>query len=797
MMRPPRAARVGDPEAETMSKLEIRLLGGFDARLDGRQVTGFESQKVRGLLAYLALSGGKSVSRERLADLLWAEKGGDAARRNLRQATHNLRSAFAAAGGDGLLSTTYHELRLDPEREIWVDVEQFEQALRRGFTASGPDPYQLTVAARLYNGDLLAGFFIKDSPPFEEWLVDEQERLREAAIETYRTLIDVYRARGEHRMGIQYARRLLAVDPLSERAHRDLMELFALTGRRNRALAHFEKLRNLLNDELGVEPLEETTALYQSILVQDLPAAEEEADEAAEPLIPMVGRREALADLQREWQAVLDGGGRMTLIAGEAGIGKTRLMKSFVDAATSQRRAIVLRGRSYADAPLLSYGPFEEIAVNALAEVLSEDHDALAQRMSAESRGDLLALAPSLAETAPRFAAGAADAERPGADRVAESFLRLLAELGPLLEDSDTEVPAILMIDDLQWSDAASLDLLAEIVARLTEAPVWVVAGLGTGGSAPPHPLLAATAAAPDGEPRVSRLELRRLDPDAVHEVASTLVGIELAEELAGFLVRHARGLPLAVAELVNFLWDTDRLQPRGAGRWSLQGDLESTEVPESLEELILRRVRRLPTSARRLLSIAAVYGQTFDAEVVQAADGEHIAVVEICVQLMLEKWLIRQAPTSWSDTRRERDVVLWARGARRGAFDFAHEAIREAILSEVNPLRRQVMHRAVATALRAARADDPEGVGERLAYHYLAAAEWAEALPFLERAAADADRRGAPAAAIQYAERALAAIDRILAGRASAAEREDLAKRRERLAARAGRGAISEPSRA
>ncbi len=777
-----------------MSTLEIRLLGGFDARLDGRQIAGFESQKVRALLAYLALQRDRGVSRERAASLLWAEKSDESARRNLRQAIHNLRTTFAGAGGDGLLESDRHFLRLDPSRELSVDVERFERALRRGFTPSGPDPYQLTVAARLYNGDFLAGFFIKDSPPFEEWLIAEQERLREAAIETYRTLIDAYRARGEHRMGIQYARRLLAVDPLSERAHRDLMELFALTGRRNRALAHFEKLRNLLNEELGVEPLEETTALYQSILVQDLPAAEEEADEAAEPLIPMVGRREPLAELQREWRSVLDGGGRMTLVTGEAGIGKTRLIKSFVDAATSQRRAIVLRGRSYADAPLVSYEPFAEIAANALAEVLSEDHEALARRMPAESRGDLVAIAPDLEARAPRFTAGAAAATRPSAGRLAESLLRLLAELGPLLEDSDTEVPAILMIDDLQWSDAASLDLLSEIVARLGGAPVWVLAALRTGGAAPSHPLLEA-AAATGGEARVFRLDLHRLDPAAVHEIASTLVGIELAEELAAFLDRHGRGLPLAVAELVNFLWDGDRLEPRGAGRWSLKGDLGAIEVPESLDELILRRVRRLPTSARRLLSIAAVHGQTFDAEIVQAADGEHLAVVEICIQLMLEKWLIRQAPTSWSDTRRERDIVLWARGARRGAFEFAHEAIRRAVLSEVNPLRRQVMHRAVAEALRASRDGDSEGVAERLAHHYLAAAEWAPALPLLERSAAAADARGAPAAATEHAERALAAIERILAGRTSAAEREDLAARRERLEALVR--SISEPSRA
>ncbi len=763
-----------------MRTIEIRLLGGFDARLDERQVSGFESQKVRALLAFLALNREQGISRERLAGLLWAEKAEESARRNLRQAIHNLRSTFAQAGGDGLLSTDRHFLQFAPEGEVWVDVERFEEAVARGFTETGPDPYQLTVAARLYNGDFLAGFFIKDSPPFEEWLVAEQERLREAAIETYRTLIGAYRARGEHRMGIQYARRLLAVDPLSESAHRDLMELFALTGRRNRALAHFEKLRLLLQDELGVEPLEETTALYQSILVQELPADSSEEDDAVEPLIPMVGRREPLAVLQSEWRAVLQTGGRVTLVTGEAGIGKTRLMKSFVDAATSQRRAIVLRGRSYAEAPLVGYRPFAEILTSALAEVLPEDQEILSGRLSKEIRGELLAVAPGLAASAPAFAAGAAAAAPSGRQRRAEALLALVAELGQVLEDTDVPVPAILMLDDLQWADRASLELLETLAKLLPAVPVWVLAGQSGG--------------APEaGGLEAVRLPLRRLEAAEVHEIASTLVGIEAASQLSSFLDRHGEGLPLAVAELVNHLWDEGRLEPRGAGFWSLRGDLEELAVPESVGELVMRRVRRLPTSARRLLAIAAVCGQSFDAEIVQAADGEHIAVIEICVQIMLEKWLIRQSPTSWSENRRERDVVLWARGVRRGSFEFAHDAIRRAILADMNPIRRQVMHRAVAAALEAARGDEPERVREELAYHYVAGGEWEQALPFLEESMLAAQRAGAPQAASAHAERALAAIDRVLAGRTSAAGREELAARRERL--ETFQRSISEPS--
>ena len=195
-----------------MSRLDIRLLGGFDARIAGQPIQGFESQKVRALFAFLACQQERGASRDQLAGLLWGEKSDEAARRNLRQALHNLRLACAETDPEAeVLLAAQGQLCIHPELDCWVDSVQFEEAIDRGFLAGGADPYQLAKAARLYTGDFLAGFFIKDSPPFEEWMICEQERLRESAIETFRTLIGAYMARGEYRLGIQYARRLLAV----------------------------------------------------------------------------------------------------------------------------------------------------------------------------------------------------------------------------------------------------------------------------------------------------------------------------------------------------------------------------------------------------------------------------------------------------------------------------------------------------------------------------------------------------------------------------------------------------------
>ncbi|MGB6001978.1 MAG: hypothetical protein WBI00_15985, partial [Thermoanaerobaculia bacterium] len=225
-------------------------------------------------------------------------------------------------------------------------------------------------------------------------------------------------------------------------------------------------------------------------------------------------------------------------------------------------------------------------------------------------------------------------------------------------------------------------------------------------------------------------------------------------EELADFLSRQSAGLPLTATEMVNLLWDDGTLMPRGAGRWVLRGKLDPRRHSLNLHQLIQLRIRRLPTSARRLLAVAATIGQRFDVELLQKAAGEHMAVVDTCLQLMLERWLVRQSPSTWSPSRRERDILLWAQGIRRGWFEFSHAGIRSAILSDIRPRRRGSLHREVADALRETRGQDVDGFHEALAYHELAAGRPESALDALETALRHAETIGADETASWYRQR-------------------------------------------
>ena len=752
-----------------MNELEVRFLGGFDVRLRDRAVQNFESQKVRGLFAYLACHRRRALTRERLATLLWGEKADEAARRNLRQALHNLRTVFSEFGDpDKIIMVSPTELQIHPDLDCWVDVEEFGLATQRGLRAEGPDPYQLSTAARLYTGDFLAGFLVKDSPGFEEWVVGEQERLREVAIDAYAALIEHYLQRGEYHLGIQYARRLVAIDPLSERAHRQMMRLCALSGRRTRALAQFEKLRNLLQAELAVEPVEETTQLYRSILSQEVPDdADDTVEEPVGPLIPLVGRRDAYQELQHQWQEVVEGRGRLSLIVGETGVGKSRLLKSFTDAATSQRRVIVVRGRACEAAPQVGYGPFAEVVVSAFAELLPEEQEALVARLDPESAGDLARLAPAAFEDF-QLAPASQDTDTLSPARLASSLSKLLALLSAHHGDAAGGAPVIVLMDDVQWFDEASLDLLSALLPVIAESRTWILAGIS--GDTPARLSLDPDSAI------VDHIFLSRLGTEVIHEVSIALIGSRGAQQLSDFLTRWSKGLPLALAELINFLWDEGILTPDGRGHWLVRGDLEGVTPPSGdVSQLIQYRIRRLPTSARRLLAISAIVGQRFDADLMQFADGEHPEVVEVCIQLMLERWLIRQSPASWQEAGRERDIVLWGQGVRRGIFEFAHEEIRNAVLEEINPIRKQAMHRAVSRALRYSRGSDLESICEGLAHHDIASGDWQNALPCLESAAQRASTVGANEIARRYYELALQTIDRLAKEAASDRARQDL----------------------
>ncbi len=245
-----------------MAHLSLSLLGPFQAALDGNPVTAFESDKVRALLAYLAVEADRPHRRDKLAGLLWPERPNRDARSNLRYALYNLRQAIGdRQATPPFLHVSRQTIQFNGDSESWVDVMAFTNRLEPSRRTDG----DLEEAIDLYRGEFLEGFYVGDSAPFEEWVLFKREQLRRQAMSTLRHLATTYEERRQYGRALPYAWRRVELEPWQEQAHRQLMRLLALDGQRGAALAQYEACRRALAEELSVEPAEETTRLYEQI----------------------------------------------------------------------------------------------------------------------------------------------------------------------------------------------------------------------------------------------------------------------------------------------------------------------------------------------------------------------------------------------------------------------------------------------------------------------------------------------------------------------------------------------------
>ncbi len=322
-----------------MARLSILLLGPLQVTLDGQPVTAFESDKVRALLAYLAVEADRPHRRERLAGLLWPDWPERAARTNLRGALSNLRSAIgdrppaeSDAAAPSFLLVSPQTIQFNAASDAWADVLAFNQRLAGGPPSSAsPEAMQrLEEAVALYRGPFLEGFSLPDSTAFEEWMLFQGERFHRLAVEALHTLGEWHAQQGQLELALPHAWRQVELDPWREGGHQQAMRLLAAGGRRAEALAQYETCRRQLAEALGVEPSGETVALYEQIrdgtigapspVPVPLPATPRHNLPAQ--LTPFVGREAELALIR---DRLRDPACRLLTLVGEGGIGKTRL----------------------------------------------------------------------------------------------------------------------------------------------------------------------------------------------------------------------------------------------------------------------------------------------------------------------------------------------------------------------------------------------------------------------------------------------------------------------------------------
>ena len=324
-----------------MTGLALALLGSFQATLNGIMIAGFESDRVRALLAYLAVEPDRSHRRETLTGLLWPDWPDTSALTNLRNSLANLRKAIGdREAAIPTILANRETLQFNRESGSWVDVQTF-----RRLTDPGQSITRQEEGIALYRGPFLEGFGLKDSPLFEEWQQQVRDQLQRECLAALERVSEHYEQSGKLDQAMRAALRQIDLAPWQEEAHRRLMRLLARSGQRSAALAQYETCRHLLQKELGVDVSAETTQLYQRIQQGEIAAHKDSPGGSGSPThllpspdlptwqIPFVGRQALTAEIR---ERLSDADCRLLTLIGPGGSGKTRLA---VETAARQAQA--------------------------------------------------------------------------------------------------------------------------------------------------------------------------------------------------------------------------------------------------------------------------------------------------------------------------------------------------------------------------------------------------------------------------------------------------------------------------
>jgi DNA-binding SARP family transcriptional activator/predicted ATPase len=670
--------------------LRLYLLGTLEMRCADEPLPKPPTLKSQSLLAYLAVHRDRPHGREHLAGLFWGDRPEHKARLSLRTALWHIRRCLPH---DGLLLSDFHTVQFDPHSSLWLDAEEFQAR------ASCDDAASLESAVSLYHGDFLDGFY-------DDWIITERYRLEVLFHEALTRLMTTHEARGEHQASLATARRLLSRDPLREDAHRLAMRAHCHLGQRNAALEQYRRCREIVLEELGAVPMEETAELYQTILsgrfavgpTSEVPPVKVQAarTEGRSPLdvrtpVRLVGRERELRLLGERWQEAQVGHGGLVLVSGEAGVGKTRLVEEFANRLRWQG-ARALWGRCYQFERLLPYQPVAEV----LQATVSTMTQTELQARPAWVLGEVARLVPEVAERCPSL-------EMPRAAGSGHDRARLFEAVTWLTADLSTHGPLLVVLEDLHWASESTLQLLHYLVRHLAAHSVLIVGTIRPEAVTQEHPLKALQhELAREGV--VTSLPLESLSAEEVEALVLAMSGAgDVAVSLARRLYRDTEGNPFYLMETIKTLFEKGIIQLH-EGAWTGDfGRISEGEIPlpSAVTDAIQARARLPNDDAQEALRIAAVLGREFEFDLLNAvwAQGEE-ATLEALDDLLRHR------------------LIEEGSGALGRDYAFTHHKIQEVIYSGIPVRRRQHLHTRIGQAMETLYAPDVETLAAELAFH-------------------------------------------------------------------------------
>jgi DNA-binding SARP family transcriptional activator len=579
------------------------------------------------LLVYLARSPRKSRTREHLIGLLWSDRDERQARHSLSEALRVLRRAL----GDERLLADVDQVRLTQDA-VTLDCDRFAELCERREWAS---------AAALVEGEFLEGLAIPESSDFENWLAAERALWREQALDALVQAVGADLARGDAASAARVGLRAVALDRTSEPAARATIRALTLAGDRGAALRVADELAHALHETLGAEVSEETARLVARVRDARVGRRVLAAPPDARPRPPLVSRSVELATLTAAWQRARKGRGQVVIVEGEPGEGKTRLLEE-----------------------LVAHARLDDASV-AAARAVPAEHNAEWSALSGLLAGGL-GDAPGLAGAPPEALAGLAvlDADLRTRFPAGAPVAPVGDALGAAVRAVAAERPLLMALDDVQWSDAATLAALPALARDAATHPVLLVLALSRG--SPESERLDELRARLGRDLEGAVVRLGRFDAAALLELvrwALPRYGTDDAERLTRRVERDTGGLPLlavAMLEAVAGGFTPAPDAPAWPSRTRTLVDSLPADLPPTIVGVVCRRFRALSEAAQQALGAAAALEERVDAGRLARATGlDRRSVEQALDALEWERWLVADARGFVFTAPIERAVLL------------------------------------------------------------------------------------------------------------------------------------------
>jgi DNA-binding SARP family transcriptional activator/archaellum biogenesis ATPase FlaH len=686
---------------EKLDGFKFRVFGNLEVIDHAGNVIALPSKGSRNLLAYLLSRHGQTHTRGKLCAVLWTEIQEAQAKRWLSQALWQIKQSLGSDAMSKRLISSNQGISFRFLQHDEFDQMKFEDSLAFGTDNTVDDLAKritaLQTAINVYRDEYLVDVY-------DDWALECRQELQLRHLKALQKLFSLQLGHGDLEDALESANRLLRLDPFREEMHREVMLLHMQRGQPAKALAHYgELLRVLEHEQMGL-PTTATQELRQRILNAE---NNDKLIESGELPLPFVGRTlERLWLTQRLERLARQGRGGLVLIEGEAGLGKTRLLQELVIEAAWQKIE-VLSGMTQTARPLEAYGQIRQAMEGAITAIRSE---LLTERL------DLVWLAQAARVlTIPGVIPSNNEQleAAQGAERLRSALCRVIAALSDI-------APQVLVLDDLQLTDDATLELIPNLIRSLRDKPVLILIGFRPDEARVRNPVRSVLKAL-EGEPQLLRVRLQALSLEVSTELAQSQNGDTINSKLIEKAIIEARGNPFYLLELLRSLGT----QPHG----HMVNDLP---LPESIRVHLRERISHLEPKTRLVLSAVAILDA--DARVTALVDCLDQTRSQVLHSLDL---LVRYG---WVRVDVQRVVLL-------------HDLLREVTDEQLSRDEQQNLHLRAANFL----AKDNSISVATLALHFEQGGNLEQALDYHQLAALNAGRVQAYGVALEHCDRAVA----------------------------------------